>query len=48
MLPAPREARKRFEFVLPVSDQRHNNFRVAKALLRTRRGFGRKLGAVIR
>lgn len=38
-----REARKTLGFVLPS----HNNFRAAKALPRTRRGYGRKLGAVI-
>lgn len=42
-----REARKKLEFVLPVDSRGHNNFRAAKALPRTRRGYGRKLGAVI-
>jgi hypothetical protein len=44
--PAFRGARKKLGFVLPVDG--HNNFRGAKALLRSRRGYNRKLGAVIR
>ena len=43
-----RKARKKLEFVLPIDGHGHNNFRVAKALLRRRRGYGRRLGAVIR
>jgi hypothetical protein len=43
-----REAQKKLEFVFPVDGQGHNNFRAARALLRRRRGYGRKLGAVIR
>ena len=42
-----REARKTLGFVLPVDSRGHNNLRLAKALPRTRRGYGRKLGAVI-
>jgi hypothetical protein len=42
-----REARKTLGFVLPVDSRGHNNFRAAKAWPRTRRGYGRKLGAVI-
>jgi hypothetical protein len=42
-----RDAPKRLEFVLPIDSRDHNNFRAAKALLRRRRGYGRKLGAVI-
>jgi len=42
------KARKKSEFVLPIDGHGHNNFRVAKALLRRRRGYGRRLGAVIR
>jgi len=42
-----REARKTLGFVLPVDSRGHNNSRAAKALPRTRRGYGRKLGAVI-
>ena len=42
-----REARKKLEFVLPLNSRGHNNFRAAKALPRMRRGYGRKLGAVI-
>jgi len=42
-----REARKKLEFVLPIDISGHNNFRAAKALLRRRRGYGRKLGVVI-
>ena len=47
-LPALREARKKLAFVMPVDDHDDKHFRAAKALLRSRRGFGRKLGAVIR
>jgi len=43
-----RELRKKLEFVLPVDAHVQNNFRVAKVLLRRRRGYGRKLVAVIR
>ena len=43
-----RKARKKLEFVLPIDGHGHHNFRVAKALLRRRRGYGRRLGAVIR
>src|SRR5213080_413709 len=42
------KARKKSELVLPSDGHVHNNFRVAKALLRRRRGYGRRLGAVIR
>ena len=42
-----REARKTLGFVLPVDSGGHDNFRAAKALPRTRRGYGRKSGAVI-
>jgi len=42
-----REARKTLGFVLPVDGRGHNNFRAAKVLLRTRRGYGRKSGAII-
>src|SRR2546430_16273591 len=42
------KARKKSEFVLPIDGHGHNNFRVAKALLRRRRGYGRRLGAVFR
>jgi hypothetical protein len=42
-----REARKKLEFVLPVDSRDHDNFRAAKVLPRRRRGYGRKLGAVI-
>ena len=42
-----REARKKLEFVLPVESRDHDNFRAAKVLPRRRRGYGRKLGAVI-
>jgi hypothetical protein len=42
-----REARKKLDFVLPVDRHAYNNFRAAKALPRRRRGYGRKLGAVI-
>ena len=41
-----REARKTLGFVLRVDNRGHNNFRAAKALPRTRRGYGRKSGAV--
>jgi hypothetical protein len=33
---------------LPVDDHGHNKFRGTQALLRSRRGYSRKLGAVIR
>jgi hypothetical protein len=42
-----REAGKKLEFVLPGDSRGHKNFRAAKALPRSRRGYGRKLGAVI-
>jgi hypothetical protein len=42
-----REALKELEFILPVDSRGHNNFRSAKTLPRRRRGYGRKLGAVI-
>jgi hypothetical protein len=42
-----REVRKTLGFVLPVDSRGHNNFRAAKVLPRRRRGYGRKLGAVI-
>jgi hypothetical protein len=42
-----REVRKKLEFVLPVDSRGHNNFRSAKTLPRRRRGYGRKLGAVM-
>ena len=42
-----REARKTLGFVLPGDSSGHNNFRAAKTLLRTRRGYGRKLGTII-
>ena len=48
MLWGLKEARRKLGFILPVDRRAHNNFRGAKALLRSRRGFGRKLGAVIR
>jgi len=41
-------ARKKLDFVLPVDGHGHNNFRGAKVLPRSRRGYSRKLGAVIR
>jgi hypothetical protein len=42
-----RDARKTLGFVLPVDIRCHNNFRPVKALPRTKRGYGRKSGAVI-
>jgi hypothetical protein len=36
------EARKKLAFVLAVDRRGHNDFRIAKALLRS--GYGRKLG----
>jgi len=42
------KARKKLEFVLPVDGHGDNNFRSVKALLRRRRGYSRRLGAVIR
>jgi hypothetical protein len=42
-----REARKKLDFVLPVDSRGHDNFHAAKALPRRRRGYGRRLGAVI-
>ena len=42
-----REALKKLEFILPVDSRGHNNFRSAKTLPRRRRGYGRKLGAVM-
>ena len=42
-----REARRTLGFVLPVDSRGHNNFRAARVLPRKRRGYGRKLGAVI-
>jgi hypothetical protein len=42
-----REARKTLGFVFPVDSRGHNNFRAAKVLPRTRRGYSRKSGAVI-
>jgi hypothetical protein len=43
-----KEARKKLDFVLPVDGQGRNNFRGANVLLRSRRGYSRKLGSVIR
>jgi hypothetical protein len=42
-----RKARKELEFFLPVDGHGYNKFRAAKVLLRRRRGYGRRLGAVI-
>jgi hypothetical protein len=42
-----REARKKLEFVLAVDGRDQNNYCAAKVLPRRRRGYGRKLGAVI-
>jgi hypothetical protein len=47
-LAALKEERKKLGFVLPVEGRSQNNFRAARALPRSRRGFGRKLGAIIR
>jgi hypothetical protein len=38
-----RKERKTLGFVLPVDSGGHDNFRAAKALPRTRRGYGRKV-----
>src|SRR5215469_8565108 len=43
-----RGARKKLDFVLPLDGRGHNYFRGAQALLRSKRGYSRRLGTVIR
>src|SRR5262249_58524382 len=43
-----REAGTKLEFVFPAQGHGHHSLRIGKALLRKRRGYGRRLGAVFR
>jgi len=43
-----REVGTKLEFVFPAQAHGENSLRTGKALLRKRRGYGRRLGAVMR